>query len=130
MKKNNTICFGIILFCMMLLLFPSHSEAKKKTYKTFYNNTEYYYQYREKNKKEVEIVKIKKLSSTLVIPAYLDGKEVYGTCGVDSYDMMKTDSSYKKVKNVVIEKGVKERYDSDSNEYYNSTLKQVKIVVK
>ena len=81
-------------------------------------------------KKEVEIVKIKKLSSTLVIPAYLDGKEVYGTCGVGSYDMMKTDSSYKKVKNVVIEKGVKERYDSDSNEYYNSTLKQVKIVVK
>lgn len=107
MKKILYVTTAILL----LALTPSVAKAKtanaSKTMTTTINGTEFSYQFHGNSKQKVDIIKVSNVDETLIFPAKLDGYTVHGIGGNHYDTSLQWDETGKKVKKVIIKKGIK-----------------------
>jgi len=108
MRKTIYVLLGV----MMLTLTPSIAKAETTNTSTQMTTkvgeTEFTYQFHDNSKNEVDIVKVSNAGEKLVFPAKLDGYSVYCIGGNTDDTSLQWDESSKKVKKVIIKKGIKE----------------------
>ena len=120
MKTRLTKTMACVLAAGMIMgatvnVFPTTANiAKAETtitstqMTTKVGETEFTYQFHGNSKNEVDIVKVSNASEKLVFPANLDGYSVYRIGGNTDDTSLQWDESSKKVKKVIIKKGIKE----------------------
>ncbi|MBO5099815.1 MAG: leucine-rich repeat domain-containing protein [Treponema sp.] len=108
MKKIMYILLGVIMLTLTPSIVKAETTNTSTQMTTTIAGTEFTYQFHGNSTDKVDIVKVSNAGEKLVFPAKLDGYSVYRIGGNTDDTSLQWDESSKKVKKVIIKKGIKE----------------------